>query len=738
MKALLLVLLALAAAPASADVADADEAARTARGAFLDGRHQDAASSWRYLSKLGVAAHDPETNLALSLREAGEHEAAVPQWVKAALLEGADGFIWNQRGWSYLAVGRRREAEEAFVKALDRSSTTASQAEANLGLGLSAILDAKPRAAVEPLRRAGLLGPYAISASARLMAEANRSLGDPQSSLTYLRQSLEVDPLHFDALEEFMRLLDKIGDNRTAWRVARRLLSFDPAHAEARKVLERNAKFMSGDLDAAAGVRRISRPVLFGGDDGSPMPGKSREIRVGLYGAPDGKPAVLTRVYVMANGPFTASSVGHGVLRDDGRGGDQWEIEFRPENNLVEVRDASRRILFTSKQPFQLSVNAPHGSLVLKSAVMKDGVGVDIGDREVRVAIEVVPDPWGFRLVQVAPLELYLYGAVSSALPPDSPPQAYRAQAVVSRTAAVWAMEHRPESVERADLLDDDSTQRTIGVSGELAAAAEAVRDTEGLVLAKGDLVARVMQHEDSGGMTEDGVLSGEPHAESMVSVQDSSQPRVPWRTPAELERFVHEAPPEGLFSESAVVSTPASARWMRVISAKDLRSRLERRQDIGPIRGLRAAARTPSGRVKALEVTGAKGTLTYAGFSEISGLLSPGTLRSTLFTFQPLFDGKNLDRLVVWGAGTGHGLGFARAGALGQAAQGAQWRDIVRHYFPQLDVRDLNKPTAAPGAAPKGVGPYKRTKNFKLQKPKDAPAPKAPPKPLTKPQEKK
>lgn len=718
---LLALLAALAAGPARADTGDVDEAARTARGAFLEGRHADAAASWRYLSKLGVSKHDPETNLALSLRENGEHEAAVPQWVKAALLETADGFAWNGRGWSYLAVGRHAEAKEAFEKALDRSSTTASQAEANLGLGLTAILDAKPRAALEPLRRAGLLGPYAISASARLTAEAGRLTGDQQSALSYLRQSLEVDPLNLGALADFTQLLDKIGDNRTAWRAARRLLSFDPADPDARKVLGRNAKFMKGDLDAAAGVRRIGRPVLFAASEDPPLPGKSRDIRVGLYGAPDGRPALLTRAYLMANAPFTVTSVGHGVLRDDGRGGDQWEVEFRPETNLVEVRDSSRRILFTSKQPFRLVTSVPRGSILVKSAELKDIVGVDIGDREVRVALEVVPTPWGFRLLQVAPLELYLFGVVSHALPSDSPPQAYRAQAVVSRTAAVWAMEHRVETLEAADLLDDDTVQRTIGVSGELAAAAEAVRDTEGLVLSKDGLVAAVAQHEDSGGYTEDGKEAGEPAFEHLVSVHDAASPRVPWRTPAELERFIHEAPPDGLFSEAAAVGAPSSARWMRVLDGKSLRERVERRQDLGALRGLRAVARTPSGRVKELEVVGARGALRYKGFKEIAALLSPGTLRSTMFSFQPLYEGKTLSRVVMWGAGTGHGLGFPRAGALGQAALGAGWRDILKRYFPLLTVRDLNKPLSEKAAAPEGaVGPYKRTKNFRLQKPKE------------------
>ena len=34
--------------------------------------------------------------------------------LKSSLLEGADGFVWNQRGWAFLAIGREREARDSF------------------------------------------------------------------------------------------------------------------------------------------------------------------------------------------------------------------------------------------------------------------------------------------------------------------------------------------------------------------------------------------------------------------------------------------------------------------------------------------------------------------------------------------------------------------------------------------------------------------------------------------------
>lgn len=712
----LAIIVHLLTATASYAAADVAEAVSTARAALLAGRYDDAESAWRYLSELGVSAPEPEANLALTLRDKGQNEAATAQWLKASLLEGADGFAWNQRAWSYLSTGRQREARDAFTRALDRSSTTATQAEANVGIGLAFILDGKPKAAEAPLRRAGISGPYAISISAQLTAEAATMSGDRQTALTYLRQAVEIDPANNEALRALAKALETAGDNRAAWRAYKKVISLDPKDVEARKVYEKNGRYITGNLDAAAGVRRVARPVLDPDRTDTALPVSSRTIRVGLFGAPDGRPAIMTHAYIMTNGPFKVTSISHGTLRDNGRPFDQWEIDFRPENGLVEVRDAARNILFTSKTPFAIVPDAQRGSVLIKSALVTDQVGIDTGDREVRGAVEIVPNPWGFRLVQEAPVEQYLIGVVSLLLPIDSPPQALRAQAVVSRTAAYWARENREETLERCDLLDDDSTQRTIGVSGEMNSAADAVVDTEGVALALKGRPARVFQHSDSGGTTEDGSEAGEPGLEHLVSVQDSAIPSIPWRTAVELERYTHEAPPAGLFSEAAAVSSPNSARWMRVLDVRELRKRVERRKDLGTIRRLRVAGRTLTGRVRAIEVIGADGAALYTGQKELGELLGPGSLRSTLFTLQPIMDGNRLTRIILWGAGTGSGLGFPRAGALGQASLGISWREIVRHYFPRLEVKDFLRPSV-PKVIPVGIGPYKRTLDFHKQK---------------------
>ncbi|MFI5362732.1 MAG: SpoIID/LytB domain-containing protein [Elusimicrobiota bacterium] len=714
---LLGVLLVLLAPPAAAS--DAEQAQRDAYAAFLQGRYDDSANGWRYLQTLNVAAASPDANEALVDRDAGKPDAAAPAWIKASLQEAAGGFAWNQRAWSFLALGQARQAKESFEKAIDRSSTTATQAEADLGLGLGAILDDRPKAGLDVLRRAGLAGPYAIAVSAQLTAEIAASLGDKETALSYLRQSLEIDPYNREALRALVRLLDKIGDNRGAWLTARRALALDPSDDQSRRILKRNASFITGDPDEASGVRRIARPVLDPDSTEPALPVSTRTVRVGLYGAPDGRPATLTRCYLVMNSSFKVTAAAYGVMRDNGNAYDQWQIEYRADSGVVEVRDSAHNLLFTSKQPFMFVPSAERGSVLIKSAAVADSAAVDLGDREVRGSVEVFPNPWGFKLVEQVPLEQYLAGVVSLALPDGSPPEAYRAQAVVSRTAAAWAMGHHPQTQENFDLLDDRSVQPTVGVSGEMHAGGEGVAATEGLVLSRNGLVAYAPQHDDSGGRTESGAESGEAGMDGLASVPDGPRAFPAWTSPLDVERFVHEAPPEGLYSEAAPGATASTARWMRLLDAKDLRARVDAKKKVGRLLRVLVAGRTSTGRVKALTVVGADGTVSYSGFAEIQGLLSPGSLRSSLFTLQPLYDGKSLSRLVIWGAGTGSGLGFPRAGALGQAALGKPWKEIVKHYFPAYELRDLYHPPApASSAAKRGSGPYRRTLNYRGKKP--------------------
>lgn len=711
-------LLALAAAASFASATELRETVDTAMKSFLEGRYEDATSGFRYISTLGARLSEPEANLALCEREQGRADKALPLWLRATLAEKPDGFVWNQRAWSYLALDRTKDARTSFLTAIDRSSTTATQAEAYLGLGIAALMQGDPRAAMEPLRSALVQGPFVLPEASRQTGLTALARRDQSAAMAYLRQSVELEPFGLEALEELARLYEKIGDPRAAWRVYHRIVSLEPDHARAAEKTKKLVKFIQGDPESGLPLRRLSRPLLDPGGKGSLTAARSSEtIRVSLFSGRDGRPHTATRAYFMSNAPFRIVALSGDVVKFDGRPQEQWEVQFRPEAGVVEVRDGARNIQHTAKQPFQIVPEPPFGSVLLKSAKFSQSFGFDAGDREVRGGLEFQPTPDGFTMANELPLESYLFGAVGAALPQGSPLEAYKAQAVVSRTLALWGKAFAKPALERTHLCDSDHCQRYAGVNEEMREATKGVAETEGLVLATaGERLARVAHHLHCGGRTESGAGRADAGLAELVSVDDSPSPAAALRTPVDLERWTHDFPARDSFCEAGGLQPQVQSRWIRVLEGEEIRRRVEKIKPVGTIKRLRVARRSSTGRVLALEAIGARGSVLLEGEEAIYDALSPSSLRSTLFTIQPIKGVAGSPRFILWGAGTGHGLGFCKAGAVGQGALGRDFKKILSTYFPRyaLDDHLVKTRKAADARAP---GAARRPKNPKFKK---------------------
>ncbi len=691
-----LLLLGWAAWLSAADVAQTTQSAYTA---FLEGRYDDAASAYRYLAELGIGGYETEASLAVLARDSGHPDAALPLWLKATLDSDAHGLVWNERAWAYLAEGRGKEARDAFLHAIDRSTTTATQAEANLGLGLAALQRSDPKEGMDPLRSALVQGPYAMPAASYETALTALALGDKPAALEYLRQGLQVDPMHMESLRLLARLYLKVGDNRPAWQAYARIAAYDPKDEEAAGALKKLSRYITGDPETSIAVRRLARPLLDPSADPAVPPAPSTPtLRVALFSnTRTGQPATLTRVYFMANAPFRVIAASGDVIKEDGGAYDQWEVDFRTESDLVELRDASRNIVYTSKTPFRIVPQPRAGTVLLKSGQFQELTGFDRGDRELRGVVEIRPTPNGFKAVNEVALEDYLYGAVGAAMPQGSPSEAYKAQAVVSRSLALWYKSQAPPNLEKTDLCDSAYCQAYVGVNEEMREASKAVAATEGLVLTTKDgRLARAMQHEHCGGFTESGAATGDASLASLASVSDGPGGAPP-STPVQLERFTHEFPSPDRYCELQTVTSPASSRWIRLLDVKELALRAARVKNIGTIRRIYAGRRSATGRVQTLMVEGSRGQLQLDGADAIGDFLSPGTLRSTLFTIQPILGASGPVQFLVFGAGTGSGLGLCRAGAIGQAATGRKFADILRVYFPSYGLESpRDKPKTA------------------------------------------
>lgn len=654
--------------------------------AFLEGRSADAENAYRYLEVMGSEVDRPDENLAIIDRDRGENDQALAHWLRTSLDSSADGFVFNQRGWAYLAAGGLREAKDSFTQAVKRSFSSAQQAEAYLGLGLEEEMDSRPKAELSALSLSLTKSPYLLAAVYDKTGQAELRLGNPEAALAAFNRSLSLDVFNFEAMVDLAKLDFKIGENKDAWILYHRLKELDPERASFAKWLKRIEKYLTENPRQILPERRISRPFLVA--DAFKVPSlSSPTIRVALFTGEDAKPHTMTRVYFMCNQTFKIVAASGETIRDAIEPFNQWQISFRSENNLVEVRDTAGNIEYASKEPFKIIPSSgADGSVLLKSARFPNTVGFDSGDRELRGTIEVIPNPEGFRLVNETGVETYLYGVVGRALGGQSPMEAYEAEAVIARTTALWYKSQGRPNLEKSDICDSAACQSYLGVTSEMSRSTKGTRKTSGLVLSFNGRVARVAWHSNCGGFTEDGADYPDPSLKELVSVADAPTDIPRPSSPADFERWIHEFPPDSLYSNAAGLPQTYS-RWVRIISADWIRRRIRRFKDIGKIMGIRVLKRSETGRILALKFVGAKGDWTADGFHSIRLALSPNSLRSSLFTITPIQDGRFARFFILWGAGTGSGLGLCMDGALGQASLGKDFREILKRYFPNYQI---------------------------------------------------
>lgn len=706
MNALLLSLCMFAAARGAAEI---PETYRDAWGAYLQGRAEDSASGYRYLATLGVDGVAPTVNLALLARDEGKPGEALPLWTKATLLAPEVAFLWSQRGWCYLSMGRAGEARDSFKKAAEVSDSAPQTAEAYLGLGLTEERDSNFKAAVEAFQAALPRSPFLLPAASAWLGRLAVRLGRLNGAERYLKQSFNQDPMQPEVLRELARVYQEQNATKAAWLAYRAVLEVDPKDAAARKGYEKTSRYLREPVERALPARRLARPLM-AWTEPPPASDARNTVRVGLFADAAGAPRHVRRFYFISGSDFKIIDL---KLNDEvtrGRALDQWSVELRPETNILELRDAHGAVQYTTKQPFRVEPADPGATVLIKTAELSDYAGVDAGDREVRGAVEAVPTPQGVHLVNEVGVEQYLYGQVAAAVPYEhAPPEALRAQAVLSRTRLEEF--RRPtarDALLRMDLCDSAHCQRYVGLPQERHDATQAVQDTQGGRLARGGRLVGIRQHPYCAGVTEDGV--------SDRAENDSGAASHPPASVYELEISLHGPPEKDAACEASALVAPNWARWVRILDAAELRTRLPAEPFIGRIHDVRALRRSASGRVEALKVIGARGKTVLEGRSAIEDFLSPSSLRSTLFTLQPLYQGRALQRLLVWGAGTGDGRGACVAGMLGLGALGKGFREILQHYYPGAVVEGVTGAAAA-AAGKKGRETRRRDLREKLRK---------------------
>ena len=276
---------------------------------------------------------------------------------------------------------------------------------------------------------------------------------------------------------------------------------------------------------------------------------------------------------------------------------------------------------------------------------------IAVAGRSYRGTVEIRRKRNGLLLVvNELDIEDYLKGVIAAEVPSDWEMEALKAQAVASRTYAVYQKRNRGKSPYH--ILDTVESQVYLGMRGERRRAVQAVEETRGeVVLYDGEVIA-AFYHASCGGRTEDAsVLWG-----------------------------VDEPYLKGVDCDCQQIST--YGLWEKRFTVAAVLSALRREgYRLGEIRSIESGAITPGGRVKDVLFRSPRGA-TSVPAERIRATL--GYARVPSIFFEP----ELIESEVVFsGRGLGHGVGLCQWGSREMAQRGLDYRTILEHYYPHTSI---------------------------------------------------
>ena len=287
----------------------------------------------------------------------------------------------------------------------------------------------------------------------------------------------------------------------------------------------------------------------------------------------------------------------------------------------------------------------------------------------------------GLTLVNEVELESYLRGVLPSEIgnPPAGEYEAVKAQAVAARSYTLSYIGRRAEL--GFDLYATVEDQVYEGTKRENDQSDRALEETRGEVAVAEGLPVRALYSSTCGGRTS--------------NVEDVW----PWPWTPYL-RSVRDADGD----DSAYCSRSGTYRWkeswgieefLTIVRAHAPGEGVPAAALAGEFVDARVEARSRCGRVAELAIETTSGKAVLRGDRVRWALRRPPGGKAILrSSFIKIGVARNEDgtpeRVVVSGAGNGHGIGLCQTGALGMARGGRGYKEILRHYYKGMSIAGM------------------------------------------------
>jgi stage II sporulation protein D len=289
--------------------------------------------------------------------------------------------------------------------------------------------------------------------------------------------------------------------------------------------------------------------------------------------------------------------------------------------------------------------------------------GPDAAPRSYPGALRLVASPDGrLDAVNIVDLEPYVACVVANEVWPSFESEAYRAQAIASRTFVVYQMERRKDAPFDVSSTQGSQVYRGLRTDTTGRRALEAAHYTRGLVCTFRDAAEERLfcayYSAACGGMSQSASIFGNEN----------------------------DIPPlaGGVACDHCKIAPGDSYRWGPVrLTKSEITARLASSSPefsaLGVVQSISIAEKTRSGRVVRLRLTGSSGESREVLGERFRLAVGGNLIRSTDFKLR---ETEN-EMIFENGRGFGHGLGLCQWGMEGLAKQGKTAAEILGFYYP-------------------------------------------------------
>jgi SpoIID/LytB domain protein len=642
-------------------------------GAFLHSSENKTTAITKYEEIIVTADSDiisakAAGEIAIIYFQNGEFKKAHHYADQALSLDKENPFYQLIKVWLYAAQLNTSKAKKEYEKLLFLTADFEYVSSARLALAAAYCQTKKYKEAMPIFQDLYARNPYVISYAIYNMGRVSYHNEDYGTAYALFEQALSHDNNNYMAQKYIAMTQEKMKMNTAAWQSYASIFILDTKDKFIAKKLDKLGKELKLDPLEYLFHTRLSEIFLK-----TPDIQKSIPARIGLFAKYDG---TLTNIQSFALLPGAAFSIKDDQLGKviSGAAYTPKNVIFDAENKGVHIQNKWNTSEFSTKRPFLIDLDKAGYTVLIRDIKTKDIFASNVGDKELKGSILIIPGETGMTMINYTTLEDALPAILMTITRGIKAPAALEAVAIALRTKLMGEIKNSAGSA--FDIPDNAPHFQYGGINMQSDFVKNAVEKTKNQTLYTDDINPVNVNpdiYRSCSVVSEDGIRNTREDINYEYS-------------PSNLVKYMFSNPPKDLISAPQDPTLWSSLKWIYSIPLKDMEERLKQNHDIGKLKRVEPGKLSPSGRTLTVIFTGSKKSVEL-DFKEANFVLAAGTLRSDFFIMMSL--GANSAKEVLFiGTDTGIGRGLCVDGAAGMAREeGRTSRQILKYYYPEYKI---------------------------------------------------